>query len=335
MNTFDDRLVFALRLIQPKLIIHPKNSPNLEIFNNYIIFETNLTSLLLCVDSLKHKIKTKGRFLIILQNVSSDDEIKTIFETLWSHYVYNVVVYSKWTSFLTWYPYSIGNHCGTAFNLVKNAKHPYDNKIPKHLKGCSINASWEDLALAIKNPIDKRDPGYSVRVLDTIAEKMKVYVVYVKSNVSIRLPGTKKYLEWKKDMLERSIDLTFIVRNFPAPIGPEFQMSVSYFETYSFLVLPPRRKITSSTNTLVIFSAEIWCLITVTVLFMTALLKNFTNGSLQRCFFEVFRFMLQSPIKLVPKSRLNRFIFVFFFFYNCNLNWIYVSQLSGVLSKPS
>ena len=40
-------------------------------------------------------------------------------------------------------------------------------------------------------------------------------------------------------------------------------------------------------------------------------------------------------MKRVPKNTLTRFTFVFFFFYNCNLNWIYVSQLSGVLSKPS
>ncbi|KAJ3651807.1 hypothetical protein Zmor_017817 [Zophobas morio] len=335
LDTLDDRLIFILYLPQPKLIIHPKKSPNLEIFNNYIITETNLTSLSLSINSLKYKTQTKGRFLIIPHKDFSEDETKSAFETLWSHYIYNVVIYINWTSFVTWYPYSFENHCGTVFNLMENIKFPYDNKIPRRLQGCSINASWDELALAIKNPLDKRDPGYSVRLLDTVAEKTNANIIYLKRNAKYMSNGIKQFSKWKNELLEQTIDLAFVIKNVPEPLGPEFEMSVSYFETYCFFVLPPRRKITSSTNTLVIFSAEIWSLIAITIIFMTVLLKNFTERSLQHCFFEVIRFMLQSSIKRVPKTTLTRFTFVFFFFYNCNLSWIYVSQLSGVLSKPS
>ncbi|KAJ3652048.1 hypothetical protein Zmor_018047 [Zophobas morio] len=335
-NFDNDKLTSILHLHCPKLIVQPKNTPNLELFNNYLIIEQNATTLSSSINMLKHKINKRGYFLVMFLQDAREDETKSAFETLWRSYIHNIVIYINWSSLVTWYPYKFKNRCGTIINPVRvQSSNPYKNKIPKVLNGCSFNVTWDELPLALKNPFNKSDPGFSIRVLDTVGEAIKANVIYLEQNVKSSAGLNNMDAAWKNELLQRSIDLTFLTSGIFGPVGPEFELSVSYFQTYIFFVLPPRRKITSSTNTLVVFSTEIWSLIITTVVLMTILWKVLTRRSFKWCFFQILKLMLQVPIQRIPSSTLMRIVFVFFFIYAANLNWIYVSELSSILSKPS
>ena len=318
-SNLDTKLNFIFQLNQSKLIITSQNVSNLESFNNYLIIEQNLTSLSPCIDSMKSSVNTRGKFLVVVQENTTEDETKLVLETLWRFYIYNVVIYTNWSIFVTWYPYHPDNHCGTTINLVESQT-PYDNKIPTHLNSCPIRASWVEMPLVIKTPFSKRDPGYGIRVIDTVAEKINLSVIYLKTEMGS--PHT-------------DADLFLTLSDNQKPVGTEFELSTHYTEINCYFVLPPRRKITSSTSTLVVFSTDIWMMMFVSILSMIILWKHLTKGSLQTCFFQIVRLILQGILRQIPDGTLARVVSALFFFYILPLSWIYVSQLSGVLSQPS
>ncbi|KAJ3652044.1 hypothetical protein Zmor_018044 [Zophobas morio] len=332
-HNIDENVTFIFRLILPKLIINSKNITNLEIFNDYIIVEPDAITLSSSLDLIKYNINSRGRFLIIVEKPLSVDQLKSTFQELWRLYIYNVIIYTN-GSYVTWYPYLSKNRCGTATNIVSVlSSNPYDNKIPKKFNGCPITVTWDKLALAIKTPFDKSDPGYSIRLLDTVAQMINISTIYLTKNLPYMKAGKKDFRPLKQDIRQRNIDLVFMVAM--APISPEFEHSIPYYETYCYFVLPPRRKIISSTTTLFIFSTEIWMLIFASAFTMGVLLNYLDDCSLVVSLFQIIELMLQGTVRKVAKNTFVRLVFTVFFFYVLHLAWIYSSQLSGVMTKPS
>ena len=336
--TIDDQLVFILKLNQPKLIMSLMNPLTVEAFDNYVIIDTGTTPITSSVNYIKYKVNPRGKFLIITLRYVPEDDLKSVFKTLWSFYIYNVVIYTN-GMLVTWYPYQ--NNCGTSINIVvSNPKvNPFENKIPKNFQNCSFVITWDKIDIEVKNPHDESDPGYFVRLLNSLAHSMNTTPIYLIDNInyiaSARDKGT--YDDLKHEMVENKIDLAFAMAASTQNqhLGPELEISTSFLNIYSYFVLPPRRKITSSTSTLVIFSKTIWCLIVVSIFSMAFLWKILTQHSFQTCFFEVLHMFLQSTMTQRPRSTLQRVIFFLYFFYVVNLTSIYLSQLSGVLNSPS
>ncbi|KAJ3651798.1 hypothetical protein Zmor_017810 [Zophobas morio] len=334
-NTIDVKLTFILYLKQPKILINTDNVANLEAFNNFIIIGPNATSLSSSINLIKHSINTKGRYLIIVEENTTEEETKSIFKTLFHFYIYNVVIYANWSILVTWYPYNRESRCGTVVNLVTKEKteNLFQNKIPKQFQDCYINVTWDELPFVIKIPFDKKNPGYSIRLLDTITEVLNITVIYLTKNVKYMSDKNATGL-LRKHMIEKNIQMAFYVRYLPKPIGPEFELSVHYYETYLFFVLPPRRKILSSTDTLMVFSIHTWSLILVSVLAMAVLWQRLSECSLHTCVFQVIRLLLQGITQRVPHTTFARLVLTIFYFYILNLSWIYFSQLNGILNKP-
>lgn len=320
----DPKLTFILNLIQPKLITTPKNIPNFQRFKHYIITESNVNRLSSSVNLLKDSINTRGQFLVIIQNNTTESDIKSLLMEMLHFYIYNVVIYANWSTFLTWYPYNSENHCGTTINIVKSKLNPFDNKLPTHLNRCPIVVPWNRIRLAVKTPFNKTDPGHGIRVIDTIGEKLNATIIYTENN----------------ELVENSVNeyMTFALaagskRRF---VGSPLDISFFYVESYCFFVLPPRRKITSSASTLVVFSKQIWTMLSVSVVLMTILWRHMTKLPLRTCCFQITRLLLQGTLRrMYLYSTFNRLVCGMFLLYTLFLNWIYVSQLSGILSKPS
>ncbi|KAJ3651800.1 hypothetical protein Zmor_017811 [Zophobas morio] len=334
-NNIDDNLTFILNLKQPKILINAEHVANLEAINNFIIIEPNVTNLWPSISLIKNRTNTKGRYLIIIKDNTTEEETKSILKTLFHFYIYNVVIYANRSILVTWYPYNRENRCGTVVNLVTKEKKEnlFQNKIPKQLQDCYINVTWDELPVAINSPFDKKNPGYSVRLLDTVTEMLNITPVYLTKNVKY-MTGTNGTVQLKKYMIEKNIQMAFFVRNMPTLVGPECEVSVHYYETYIFFVLPPRRKILSSTDTLVVFSVHTWSLILVSLIAMSVLWQRLSECSLHTCVFQVIRLLLQGTTQRVPDTTFSRLVFAIFFFYILNLSWIYFSQLSGILSRP-
>ncbi|KAJ3651805.1 hypothetical protein Zmor_017815 [Zophobas morio] len=335
-NNINDKLTFILNLKQPKMLINAEHVANLEAINNFIIIEPNVTNLSSSINLIRNRTNTKGRYLIIIEDNTTEEETKSIFKTLFRFYIYNVVIYANWSVLVTWYPYNRESRCGTVVNLRTKEKtqNLFQNKIPEDLQDCYINVTWEELPVAINSPFDKKNPGYSIRLLDTVTEILNITTIYLTKNVKY-MAETNGTIELKKHMIERNIQMAFFVRPIPIYfVEPECELSIHYYETYLFFILPPRRKIISSTDTLVVFSVHTWSLILVSLLAMSALWQRLSEYSLHTCLFQVIRLLLQGTTQRVPDATFSRLIFAIFFFYILNLNWIYFSQLSGILSRP-
>ncbi|EFA05443.1 hypothetical protein TcasGA2_TC015623 [Tribolium castaneum] len=331
---FDEKLQFLFKLNQTKILTNPIPSQCLEEYHNYIIVEQNIDNLVY-LQELKFSIDTKSRFLLILENTTEDD-LKQIFETCWHLYIFNVVIYN-WTDFVTWYPYDITSKCGTSVNLVTESPNPYANKIPKKLHNCPVNITWEMQPMAIKAPFDKTDPGYNIRLMDTVAKQINLNVTYLIENINYLTLGRIKgeYSDLRNEIIGRNIDLGFAFGENGKQVGTELELSLPFTDTNCFFILPPRRKIQSSFSTLVVFSIPIWGLIFLSIFLMTTLWKILTGVSFGTSLFQMVQLLLQCVIIHQPKNTLQKLAFVLFFCYVLNLNWIYISQLSGILSQPS
>lgn len=333
---FNGKLQFLFKLNQTKLLINPNINQSLEQFQNYIIIEKN-TDLLFYLQDFKENINTKGRFLLIFEHNISEDKLKHIFQSLCHVYIYNVVIYSNWTEFVTWYPYNTENDCSTVINLVTKSVHPYENKIPKKLPNCSINITWEVQPMAIKSPFNKTDPGYIIRFMETLAHQINIDVIYLSENIDYLTLGRIKgvYSDLRNELVDRNIDLGFAFGENGLKVSTELELSEPFTSTDSFFILPPRHKIKSSFSTLVVFSIPIWCLIFLSIFLMTTLWKILTGIAFVTSLFQMVQLLLQCAMVHQPRSKLQKLAFAFFFIYVLNLNWIYVSQLSGILSQPS
>ncbi|KAJ3652052.1 hypothetical protein Zmor_018051 [Zophobas morio] len=240
--------------------------------------------------------------------------------------------------FFTWYPYNFENQCGTVFNLVKiKSRNPYENKIIGKLNNCPVTVTWDEVALGIKSPFDKADPGYFIRAVDTVLQKVGLTPIYLKENLQyftlLRMKG--HYNDLRDHMLKNKIDMAILTLKLSNTEISFMEISDFFTDFYFFFVLPPRRQITNSTETLVIFKGQIWLLILVTSLLLAVLWKFIMKNTLQNSFFEIIQIILQSSTTENPTGTTQKFFFCLVFFYCLNLNWFYVSGLSGVLSQPS
>mgnify|MGYP005985323215 FL=1 len=216
-------------------------------------------------------------------------------------------------------------------------QNPYNNKIPKKYDGCPINVTWDVIDLAIKTPFNRTDPGYIIRLLDTVAGNLNLSIIYLKEAIPYialaHLSGT--YDDLKREMVTKNIDLSIVTSGSSKLFEPELDITHFFLEECIFFALPPRRKIRLGISILLIFSSEIWGLILISTLFMAGLWKSLTATSLENCFFEVIHLILKGAIIKTPGSTKQKIFFAIFLFYVMHLNSIYVSQLSGILSKPS
>ncbi|KAJ3652050.1 hypothetical protein Zmor_018049 [Zophobas morio] len=249
-----------------KVITTSRNAPNLGTFTNYIIVGKEPNDLISSIDVLKYKINTRGRYLVIIEKNCTDDAYKSVFETLWSAYIYNVVLYANLTTFVTWYPYHAHSHCGTVVNMVIS-QNPYNNKIPKKYDGCPVNVTWDVIDLAIKTPFNRTDPGYIIRLLDTVAGNLNLSIIYLKEAIPYialaHLSGT--YDDLKREMVTKNIDLSIVTSGSSKLFEPELDITHFFLEECIFFALPPRRKIRLGISILLIFSSEIWGLILISI----------------------------------------------------------------------
>jgi hypothetical protein len=170
-----------LHLHNPKIAANPRVPHSLRAYKNYIIVEDDPDALTASVDRLLYNFDPRGRILVIFHENSTEDDLKSTFETLWSYYVHNVVVWANWTRFVTWYPYGVDNRCGTVVNLVTNLS-PFADKIPQDMHGCPVKVTWNKFSYAVRSPFDRRNPGYAIKFLDTIAQQMNIEMQYLRNN---------------------------------------------------------------------------------------------------------------------------------------------------------
>jgi hypothetical protein len=336
-GVWGENLDFLLRRQdRPKVIANP-GVPGEMItpFKNFVFVEADFDHFVPVLGQLRHKFNTRGQLVVIFHENSTEDDLKSTFETLWSYYVYNVVVYANLTRFVTWYPYSSASRCGSVVNLVTNAKSPFANKIPKDLGGCPVNITWNRVSYVVKIPFDDEDPGYAVKVLNTIGEKMNVKMVYLNDNInyfSLAIKyGTFHHLV--QDMTRRHIDVALTIGDLHQGKKVETGQHILLFGQY--FVLPPRKRVPRGGKFLEIFSDETWWSILVSVVSMSIVWRFVTGKELIGSVFYVVQLAVQNVVKQAPKSTTSRLIFVTFLLSATTLNWCYLSQLSSVLTEPS
>ncbi|KAJ3652049.1 hypothetical protein Zmor_018048 [Zophobas morio] len=278
LENIDDFLLISK---QPKLVVNSKSAPNLEAFNSYLISETESNSMITSLQLLKDTVNRRGRFLVILKTNCSETVLKNVFQKMWNFYISNVVIYTN-LRFVTWYPYHEENQCGNVVNLVTvKSENPYEKKINIG-SNCPMSVTWEKVALGIKSPFNKKDPGYFIRILETVLQKVNTTPIYLSQNINYFTLALIKghYSDLKDDMLKRNIDMAIISLDTTNLGVPLMECSDFLWQYTLFFVLPPR----SRTKT---------------------------------------------------ENLIQKLILSMAFLYFMNLNWIYISQLSGILSQPS
>lgn len=296
-------------------------------FENYIIVESDLDNLILTIEQIYYNFNTRAKNLIIFDKNYTSDELKHIFLTLWSYYIYNVVIFVNHIDFITWYPYKKSNKCGTVVNIVINAKFPFNKKIPKKVHKCPVNVTWTVINYAIFNPFDENNPGYIIKCLNTVGEKLNLDLVYLTENINYLALGVQTG-DWSyliKDMKHRRIDLAPLIENMVLEYK-EIERTKPFYHYTQHFVLPPRQIIRNSWKIFEIFSLQIWSTIIISVIVMSVFSKKP---------FEIVQLTIQCVIPKMPRNFFPRLTFIIFLLGICNLNWLYLSKLSSVLTKPS
>jgi hypothetical protein len=323
-----------LHLHNPKIAANPRVPHSLRAYKNYIIVEDDPDALTASVDRLLYNFDPRGRILVIFHENSTEDDLKSTFKTLWSYYVHNVVVWANWTRFVTWYPYGVDNRCGTVVNLVTNLS-PFADKIPQDMHGCPVKVTWNKFSYAVRSPFDRRNPGYAIKFLDTIAQQMNIEMQYLRNNSDYFLENMRNgsYHYLVHDVTVRRIDVGVAYASLTHRLDRQVETTRPFFQTNQFFVFPPRKKLKANRNILGIFTAAIWTAILFSITAMIVFWKHLTREPLPWSVFFVVRLTFQS-IGNPPKSALLRVVFLLFVVYMTALNWIYLSQLSSILTSP-
>jgi hypothetical protein len=248
-----------LHLHNPKIAANPRVPHSLRAYKNYIIVEDDPDALTASVDRLLYNFDPRGRILVIFHENSTEDDLKSTFETLWSYYVHNVVVWANWTRFVTWYPYGVDNRCGTVVNLVTNLS-PFADKIPRDMHGCPVKVTWNKFSYAVRSPFDRRNPGYAIKFLDTIAQQMNIEMQYLHNNSDYLLENMRNgsYHYLVHDVTVKRIDVGVAYASLTHRLDRHVETTRPFFQTNQFFVFPPRKKLKANRNILGIFSAAIW-----------------------------------------------------------------------------
>ncbi|RZB39323.1 uncharacterized protein BDFB_002879, partial [Asbolus verrucosus] len=332
----DERLEFIFHLNQPKIVTNTQIPGE---FENYILIENSLDILRDSLEKWKYNFNTRGNILVIFQKNYTEDDLRSAFETLWSFYIYNVVIYNNWTDFVTWYPYKRENKCGNRVNLVTNPKslNMFENKIPKHLGGCPITVTWNNMSFGIKSPFEDRDPGYVIEAINTIGKIIDANITYLKNNSNYFILSLKtgNYFHLIQDMTTRKIDLGVTIAGESVRFEKELETTKPLFRMDQYFILPPRKKIRNSGKIFGIFSLGTWSITFATLLIMATFWKYLTQISLVTTVFYMVQLSLQCVVNRIPKKTIPRIVFLLYIFFIMNLSWFYTSQMSSVLTSPS
>ncbi|XP_064212292.1 odorant receptor Or1-like [Tribolium castaneum] len=146
---------------------------------NYVeLFEDTYSSVVFTQFTASVLVICNACLQISMKNFT-DDELKHAFATLWSYYyIYNVVIVTNTTNFVTWYPY-------------------------------------KRKSFAVKSPFEKNDPGYSIRYLNTIGEKLNLEVVYLTKNIDYIALAIKtgNWTDLIQHMKQYKIDIAPVFEN--------------------------------------------------------------------------------------------------------------------------
>ncbi|KAJ3652057.1 hypothetical protein Zmor_018055 [Zophobas morio] len=324
---------------RPKIIATPQIQKEIHsTIKIYISVEDDSESLNTAIQTIIDNINTRANFLIILQKTITENELKLVFQTLWSDYIYNVVVLANWTKFVTWYPYRKENHCGKTVNLDMEHENFFKEKIPMKLDNCSVNVTWNEyVSWSVKSPHNEKDPGFAVTSLNTVAEKLNLKLDYLKDNLDyfrqcIEVGNFQPLCDYMtKEKIDVGLTIGQLAQNYCAKI--ETTKDVIQYPQY--FIFPPRKKIRNSKKIFTIFTLEIWSTILLSVLTMAILWKMLNRISYSNSLFYTVQLTFQFVVPQLPRKNLQRFVFFVFLYGITNLNWFYVSQMSSILTEPS
>lgn len=341
MYQWSEDLNLVCQMPQAKIIGTPIGiSSHIDTYHSYIILEDNPTNVReTLLKHLRYKFNSRAKFLIILKENCTDKTLKSLFHTLWSSYIYNVVILYNLTNFVTWYPYHYKSLCGTKICLIKNPSiiSIYANKIPTNLGGCPINVTWNNLSIIIKDPFSKNNTGYAVSFFNVIAEKINATLIYLKNNTDyFNLNYIKdSYIDLVQDMVSRNIDASFAVHNHFYRHHKELERTSPLEQSYQLFVFPPRKKTWHKDQLLKIISVHTIFLILLSILAMTLFWKFQTKSTFTSSGFVAFQMLVQGTIARKPKKWLTKTIFFIFITNTMILNSIYSSHINSLLIQPT
>lgn len=331
---------FLNNLNQTKIVINTNRMNDVQTMNlnhdNYVLIENNLTGL----SSILHRLNqsrtfnTRGRFLIVYRQPQNEQQIKTTMAMTFSYHVYNVVVY--WSELITWYPYTTANQCGKIVKRLRIAgERPYENKIPDTLPtNCQFNVTWTPLTIAVKNPFDEHDPGFLVPYVNSVANCTKAKLVFSNENIDFQniyiQTGNNDAL--LHDMATRHIDMVLMVTGDHAIVG-NLDRSFPLWLTNTVFFMPPRKQLSSATNSYTFLSINTWILVGIVFLTMTILWKKITGTTLTESGLEMIRISIQQPTP-PPGGGLPKYFWIIGVFYCTTITNVYISGLSSVMTKP-
>ncbi|EEZ97474.2 hypothetical protein TcasGA2_TC011308 [Tribolium castaneum] len=300
------------------------------------MLENDLNNLLATIAKNYYRLNSRAKFLIIFRKKHTKEELKHVFATLWSYYIYNVVILTNGSNFVTWYPYKSASKCGTVVNLVTNTESPFGGKIPKTFGKCPVNVTWTSLSFAVKSPFNKNNPGYSIQYLDTIGEKLDLRIVYLTENIDYVALAIQagNWTHLAQHMKRFKIDCAPVIEHLGSTYT-EIEWTKPFHQWGEHFAFPPRKMIRTSWKLYSIFSHEIWLTLIVSFVVMSLFWAQISKMSLGSAFLVIFRLIIQCALASVPRKILPRLTFIIFLLGICNLNWLYLSKLSSELTQPS
>lgn len=334
IKKLSEKLYFLLKLTQPKIIANQYFDSRLSLdLVNFIFIEDNLNNLTTSIQLQHGNFNTSGHFLVIYQRNTTDDVLKQTFKTLLQFHIYNVVILTNLTQFVTWYPYDKHSYCGSRVILInQKSLNMFAEKLPNTFENCQINVTWNSYSYAIRSPYDSDNPGFAIRFLNTLARQLKIKINYIKLSQRYRTLNRIQYEKFVEEMTSRDIDIGVLAQTMSGVSHQKVRILNPIFLTKQFFVFPPRQQLKSQNKILEIFTMKVWGTILLSLCGIILFWKFLTQISVLDSVFFVLQLAFQSvPL---PQKRLYRWIFLLFVFYITNLNWMYLSRLSSVLTQP-
>ncbi|KAI2474207.1 Ionotropic receptor 171, partial [Diabrotica virgifera virgifera] len=305
---------------------------------NIIFVERNLVDFqrTLNLFNKSSRWQSKSKFLVILEELNNDNDMITLFQSLWRINIYNAVVDLGSNRFYTWYPYAKENQCGTKFNIKRvEEEDPLIGKIPRKLHNCNLNIISPISEFKIYYD-DNGKKGFIPSYLNTVGKKLGLKVNFKSINNYFKHQskyGNHELLMY--DLETFNIEGAIYGAHFDMLLpGYQCEYSTTMYKTIMYLICPPRRQMVP--NLLVLFSLKIYFIYMLSILLIAVVWKLFCRLQFGVALMDTYRLFvaLQTGVKRILNPKTSLFLMLVIW-YSTHMNLFYQTELSSKLTSPT
>ncbi|KAF5272716.1 hypothetical protein FQA39_LY07743 [Lamprigera yunnana] len=313
--------------------------------NNFIITYDNLESLKDVIEQMQDNREgwnSRGKFMIIINEKSYEEEVQNVLKLLWKYNIYNSVV-AHCRNDCRYYSYDfLKSKCGTALIAEQRSNlQLYENKVYNNLCNLPFVVLWYPTPPYTIDYKRVKNQGFMISALKLVGERNHLNVTFEEN--------FEKYNNEATFQEEGSIHEDFKSGHgdcFASVGGYDFRRCLVLYDCtvpigdeQIFWVIPKPVKRPFWKSVLISFDLTIWILLGISLLIVSLIIwlmrtRDDQFGSFSHCILLAFRAVLGTSHNALPTSVSLRIVFITFSLCCIVINTAYQGKLFDFLQNP-